>query len=293
MAPRVRLDVTIVDACVRDDHGGSPTGVVLDDPELTDAQRQRIAGLIDTSHVAFIAPEPGRDAGHDVRFFASEGELLGCGHGTVAAQAVLLAGSAAAEYRGQQRTGPRTLEIVAVHDGASFDVWFDQGVVALTNPSDAEQGALLAALGLQPRDLHPDEAVTIASPGTPRLLVPVADADTLRSISPDFGRLTTECQRAGLLGCFVYLPPVETNLVSARMFAPAIGVREDIANANSTGCLAAQLLASRGIASIRCHQGDSLGRPSTITASASQVIDGVRTRVGGRAIIRRQVSLLL
>jgi Phenazine biosynthesis-like protein len=51
------------------------------------------------------------------------------------------------------------------------------------------------------------------------------------------------------------------------MFAPSIGVAEDIANANSTACLAAHL-ARRGITSISVDMGDALGSPSTITASA-------------------------
>ena len=60
---------------------------------------------------------------------------------------------------------------------------------------------------------------------------------------------------------------------AARMFAPSIGVPEDIANANSTACLAAHLAAG-----VAVDMGDSLGRPATITAT--QVADGkpVRTR---------------
>lgn len=61
------------------------------------------------------------------------------------------------------------------------------------------------------------------------------------------------------------------------MFAPSIGVPEDIANANSTACLAADL-AGRGVTEIAVDMGDSLGSPATITASARPVV-----RVGGVA----------
>jgi trans-2,3-dihydro-3-hydroxyanthranilate isomerase len=50
------------------------------------------------------------------------------------------------------------------------------------------------------------------------------------------------------------------------MFAPSIGVPEDIANANSTACLAAHL--GRGLA---VDMGDALGEPATILADARGV----------------------
>jgi predicted PhzF superfamily epimerase YddE/YHI9 len=65
------------------------------------------------------------------------------------------------------------------------------------------------------------------------------------------------------------------------MFAPSIGVPEDIANANSTACLAAHL-ASRGIPRIAADMGDTLGAPATITAAAEP--GGRHVRVGGHAV---------
>jgi trans-2,3-dihydro-3-hydroxyanthranilate isomerase len=50
------------------------------------------------------------------------------------------------------------------------------------------------------------------------------------------------------------------------MFAPSIGVPEDIANANSTACLAAFL--GRELA---VDMGDALGAPSTVVADARGV----------------------
>jgi len=47
--------------------------------------------------------------------------------------------------------------------------------------------------------------------------------------------------------------------VAARMFAPSIGVPEDVANANSTGCLAAHL-AGQGAIELTAEMGESLHR---------------------------------
>lgn len=75
---------------------------------------------------------------------------------------------------------------------------------------------------------------------------------------------------------------------AARMFAPAIGVDEDVANANSTGCLAAHLLDTTGAqtVAIEVEQGDTLGRPASVLASARRGPAGITTRVGGLAVVR-------
>src|SRR5262245_23644707 len=79
------LPVTIVNACLRDGRGGSPTAV-LPDTDLTDAQRREIPARLGTSHAVFVSP-----AGTvtSLRFFTATAELPACGHGTVAALAYL------------------------------------------------------------------------------------------------------------------------------------------------------------------------------------------------------------
>ncbi|MDG4758592.1 PhzF family phenazine biosynthesis protein [Micromonospora sp. WMMD710] len=145
---------------------------------------------------------------------------------------------------------------------------------------------MLAALGVSPHDLATDDVPCVASPGTPRLLVPVRSLPNLLAMRPDLRRLAAECRRLGYLGCFVYhLGPIG-GAATARMFAPAIGVDEDVVNANSTGCLAAHLFASRGQSRIDVEQGHTAGRPSSVFATASATPEGISARVGGMATIR-------
>jgi PhzF family phenazine biosynthesis protein len=270
--------VTIVDACLRGESvgalaGGSPTAVVDDDPAATDAQRAEVPVRAGTSHAAFLGPV-GADGARAVRFFTPGRELTGCGHGTVAAHAVLLRRAGTGRLRSRQFTGGRTFVAVAHARGPAVEVWFDQGTVRVWSPTDEERSAVLAALGLA------EGEVVVASPGTPRYLVRVPDRSALRSLSPDSARVAA----LGGLGCFVYVPPADgTDTAAARMFAPAIGVPEDIANANSTGCLAAHL----GTPLLRVDQGDTLGCPSTVLAACgAEGPDGIRIRVGGLAAIR-------
>ncbi|WP_415952940.1 PhzF family phenazine biosynthesis protein [Streptomyces sp. KLOTTS4A1] len=281
--------VTVVDACVRrDGRGGSPTAVADDDPAATDAHRRALAAAAGTSHAAFLGAERTPDGGRPVRFFTAAAELPGCGHGTVAAQAVRLACAARGELNDRQHTGGRTFDTFAIRRAAGIEVWFDQGLVALRHPAAGERAAVVAALGLTADDAHPAGAPRIASPGAPRMLVPVRDRSALLRVRPHLGRLTAASRRFGLLGCFVYVPPVAGRPGAARMFAPAIGVDEDVANANSTGCLAAHLLDASGARTlaIEVEQGDSLGRPASVLASARSTPAGITTRVGGLAVIR-------
>lgn len=75
------------------------------------------------------------------------------------------------------------------------------------------------------------------------------------------------------------------------MFAPSIGVEEDIANANSAACLAA-LLAGHGLSSITADMGDALGSPAAITAAAP-ALSRAGIRLGGTAMVNRRDTLAL
>jgi predicted PhzF superfamily epimerase YddE/YHI9 len=122
------------------------------------------------------------------------------------------------------------------------------------------------------------------------LLVPVGSRSDLAALDPDFDRLANACDRLGLLGCYVYSAPTPTGRLAARMFAPAIGVAEDIANANSTACLAAHLAGHR-FPGITVDMGDSLGSPATITATARRSPSGTVVRLGGVAEVTKVVRL--
>jgi PhzF family phenazine biosynthesis protein len=131
-------------------------------------------------------------------------------------------------------------------------------------PAPGEPDPVLRALGIGPDLLAP--GTVVAARGRPRLLVPVTSAAALAALAPDFDALRAACDAAGLLGCYVYHGPDRDGRVRARMFAPSIGVPEDIANANSTACLAAHL-STRGRTRLTADMGDALGTPATITAT--------------------------
>ncbi|GAA0240380.1 PhzF family phenazine biosynthesis protein [Actinomadura nitritigenes] len=279
--------VTIVNACRRDAGGGSPTAV-LDDRPMTDAERRAVPVRMGTSHAVFLSPggDERSEAAVSVRFFTAEGELPACGHGTVAALAVLAERAGSDDFRVLLRTSKRVFTGISLRDGDRFKSTFDPGPVELRDATAEECELMLPALGAaRPA---PEDGPRVASVGRPRLLVPVADRAALAALTPDLDRLRAACDALGLLGAYVHA--MDGGRGAARMFAPSIGVPEDIANANSTACLAAHL-AGRGDIEISVDMGDALGAPSAITAAARQGPAGPSVRVGGIATIERTTVL--
>ncbi len=276
-----RLPVTIVDACLRDGRGGSPTAVLWE-TSLGEADRCRVPQSAGTSHAVFVSldePRPGEPE-VSLRFFTATGELPACGHGTVAALAFLARHSGSPEYRATLRAGGRCFAGEATHHAQGACAQFDPGEINLRDGRVEEHDLVLEALGNPPGILAAE--LCVASVGRPRLLVPISSLTALADVRPDYDRLRDACDRLGLLGCYVHSLPPAAGRLAARMFAPSIGVPEDIANANSTACLAARL-AERGSTRISVDMGDSLGRPATITASAQETPSGLQVRVGGVA----------
>jgi trans-2,3-dihydro-3-hydroxyanthranilate isomerase len=260
------MAITMVDACLRDGHGGSPT-VVLDEEDFSPAFRRAAPGRFGASHAVFA--ENG-----SLRFFTAAGELPACGHGTVAALAVLALRAGGAEYEVTLRVSGRSFAgRASVRAGGLVDAAFDPGPIGLRDARPPETALVCAALGVAA------EGTRVATLGRPRMLVALGDPAAVAGLAPDLGRLRDACDQFGLLGCYVYAASGRGNSYAARMFAPSIGVPEDIANANSTACLAAHLGAGVEVA-----MGDAVGSPATVTAS---VRPGGRVLVGGAAVVVR------
>src|ERR687887_878418 len=112
------LNVMVVHACQRAGRGGSPTAVV-DETLLSAAERCAVPVAAGTSHAVFISTEEhgsGRPAAL-LRFFTAAGELPACGHGTVAALAVLAKRSRTREDEAVLRSGGRTFLRQATRGG--------------------------------------------------------------------------------------------------------------------------------------------------------------------------------
>jgi trans-2,3-dihydro-3-hydroxyanthranilate isomerase len=259
--------------------------VIEDQDSFTDDERTRVSAAAGTSHAVFVREV---DGAYVLRFFTTKGELPACGHGTVAAVALLAERSGGNDFQVRLRTATRRFEGRAVRERGRLTASFDFGPVSLRAAEAEEVGAITAQLAIAAGQVTGE--VCVASVGRARMLLPVASRAALATLAPDFEQLKEACDRLGFLGCYVYSIPEANGMSAARMFAPSIGVPEDIANANSTGCLAAYL-AEHGLARLSVDMGDHLGIPATITATVPSDPTGYRVRLGGEAACTGSVSV--
>jgi len=267
----------IVHACLREGRGGSPTAVVPDGA-FTNAECCAVPAAWGTSHAVFVSVHHERVS---LRFFTAEGELPACGHGTVAALAALADRSGVPQYRTTLHASGRSFTGWAVRRPEGFEASFDPGPVTLRETTTPERELILP---LFPAAAGP---AIVASVGRPRMLIAVPTRADLADATPDPDRLREACDLLGLLGCYVYTFPTADGRAAARMFAPSIGVPEDIANANSTACLAAHL-SHQGLTALTVDMGDSLSCPASIITTTETGPAGARVHVGGIATLTTQ-----
>ena len=255
--------------------GGSLTGVVLEPKNLTAQQMQLIAARSSASHVAFLSPN------RTIRFFTQAGELKNCAHATIAAHWLVASREAITEnqtFVQQTQAGPQQVWVEVREK--SYSVRFAQHNVRFVDVADSNAAMLLHALGLETGQV---DDLRIASPGTERFLVAVASREILLGLRPNFSELEQLCQARNSLGCFVYCLE-SAHTAHARMFAPAIGVDEDMINGNSSGCLGSYLLRKqlqegRAVEEVRLEvfQGmafDSLGCVTVTARRAGERLEG-------------------
>jgi trans-2,3-dihydro-3-hydroxyanthranilate isomerase len=249
---------------------GNPLAVVLDGEGIDDAAMQAIAREFNHPETVFVLP-PG-DAGHRarLRIFTPARELPFAGHPTVGT-AVLLGlrdgGGPGHEFVLQEGIGPVrcTLEARgAAHGSARFAL----PQLPAETGSPAEAATLAAALGLAPADVGFGAFRPARwSAGIPITFVPAARLAAVRDCRPDPSRLVAACGDDP-----VYLFCRETadpgHAFHARMFAPALGIREDPATGSAAAAFAGLLAASDRLAdgehAIAIEQGYEMGRPSVI-----------------------------
>ena len=220
---RTLLLVTIVNACLRDGRGGSPTAV-LEEAALTELERRQVPKLTRTSHAVFVSARDG-DAHRSLaslRFFTTTGELPGCGHATVAALAFLAQNAGRDPYHVTLRASERSFAGEATRAGGHVSAVFDPGAVQLRQATVDERVIVLDALGRDRDILVP--GICVASLGRPRLLVPLSTPTAVARLAAGLRPAPRPVRSSRPSG----LPSIRSRdrrASSARMFAPSISAR--------------------------------------------------------------------
>lgn len=278
--------------------GGNPLTVFPEADGLAPATMQRIAAEFGLLQTAFVLPPDDPGATRRLRIFTPGTELPFAGHPTVGA-AYVLARTGHLPMRGEatpvvfeEGVGPVP---VSIHwkEGSVAGATMISPQLPAHGPAPPPLSAIAHVLSLDPHDLRADtfrpEAV---SSGVPFLFVPLRDRETLRRarIDPPRWEQVMHASWAPSICALCFEPDDPEATLSARVFAPGLGVPEDPASGAAASALAGYLAprdsGTDGTLRWRIEQGVDMGRPSRIDLEA-ELKEGklVEVRVGGAAVM--------
>ena len=227
------------------------------------------------------------DGSWTARIFTPAAELPFAGHPTVGA-ALALADAGLIEG-----------DSVVLHEGVGpVAVAVADGVATLTTPAaptavgSADPGDVVAAIGLDLSDLHPELGPRGWSAGVPFTIVAVRDLDALARAEVDLVRWREAVGRSDAPDLYVVTPldGVRGERWRARMFGPGHGHRRGPRHRRGGRCgCAGTWPATAGEARLDggwiIEQGVEMGRPSEIRVQGvRRGAELVAVRVGGRAV---------
>lgn len=292
-----------VDSFTTERFHGNPAGVVPNADGLTDEQMQRIARELNNSETAFIFSARDDTYDAEVRFFTPTTEVPLCGHATIAAHYVrAIEGNLTGTFVQKTKAGLLPVEIVP--EGNDRAVIMTQAEPFVSDPFDQElTGKIAHALGIPPEDIRDDCPVAIASAGHSKIMVGIKSRSQLDSLNPNDAELTEISHTVGCNGYYVFtLSPSEDVLVHGRMFAPAIGIREDPVTGNANGPLGIYLvhfniypeLQSENAFDFSIRQGEAIRRDGGMKVHViKQGGKPVRVQIIGRAVIAFKTEIEL
>ena len=196
------------------------------------------------------------------------------------------------------------LPVEIIPDGDDCAVIMTQAEPFVGDPFDNEMtGRIAHALGILPEDIREDCPVSIASAGHSKIMVGIKSRSLLDKLNPNDAELIGISHDVGCNGYYVFtLSPSEDILVHGRMFAPAIGIREDPVTGNANGPLGIYLvhyhvfpeLQSEDAFDFYIRQGEAIHRDGGMKVHVEkQCGNPVKVQIIGRAVIAFKTEIEL
>ncbi|HEX6472450.1 MAG TPA: PhzF family phenazine biosynthesis protein [Streptosporangiaceae bacterium] len=262
------MRILVVDAFTDRPFGGNPAGVCLLDGPADPAWMQRLAAEMKHAETAFVRRVDAAGADYELRWFTPKVEVALCGHATLA--------TAHALYTTGAVPSDRPIRFQTLHSGvltvrrAAADR-LEMDFPAVPAAPVAAPESLAAALGVTP--------VWTGRNAQNDILAVLDDAETVRKLSPDHGRLAAIEAR----GICVTAPDAPPYDFVSRFFAPSVGIPEDPVT-GSAHCMLAPYWADRlGRLTMTGYQASERGGAVgvavrgdvvTLTGQAVTVLDG-------------------
>jgi trans-2,3-dihydro-3-hydroxyanthranilate isomerase len=278
-----------VDAFTTRPLGGNPCAVVFDCADLNDDTMLAIAKEMNLSETSFVwRMEDGR---FRARYFTPAEEIPLAGHPTIATICALI-DSGRLNLEGDYlrlplvlRDGPVEVEIFAKNDKVDRVVMSQRKpqFLATYHPSD-----VLPAFGLDESDLLPNTVIQTVSTGTPQLMIPIKDQESLRKATPDLEKYAALRNASDFFSPHLFcLQGVEHGATFARDFGLPPDTLEDPYTGSATGGMAAYLWHYGLIESpiFIAEQGHWMSRPGQGYVEVVGPRDDIQTvKVGGAAV---------
>lgn len=244
--------------------GGNPALVVIDGP--VDAAARLALARERALTCVFVDPAGAPDVAATLDFIYPHTRSPLCLHATLAAARVL--------FERRESDAPLTVKsathgqhLILSREGADIFV----GLAPQQAPDIAIDAALPARLLAAP-GLQLASAPVIASVGSPKLLLEVADADTLHALVPDLPAIVAWGREHGVSGCYVWCRVGEGEY-EGRNFNHLEPKLEDSATGVAAGALTVAI--KHGLL---LRQGRATGRDCLIRT----MVGGGAVQVGGR-----------
>lgn len=252
------LPLYIIDAFADRPFAGNPAAVCLLDRPRDEDWMQALAGEMNLSETAFVAPT---DAGFGLRWFTPKVEVALCGHATLASAHVLYE-TGRVKPRDTVRFHTKSGELTVKRAGDELEMDFP---AVGAEPCDAPPG-LAVALGVQP---------SYVGRNGMDYLVELADEATVRALTPDLAKLAALPVRGVIVTAASSTPSAD---FISRFFAPRAGVPEDPVTGSAHCALGPHWAAKLGKDDLVGYQASPRG--GTVRVG----VRGGRVLLGGRAI---------
>jgi trans-2,3-dihydro-3-hydroxyanthranilate isomerase len=269
---------------------GNPLAVVLDAGGLETAAMQAIAREFNHPETVFVLPPAERAHRARVRIFTPARELAFAGHPTVGTAVLLgLRDGAAAGREIVLEEGIGAVRcVLEAGAGVAGRVRFALPQLPAEAGAAPDNATIAAALGIAAAEIgFEDFAPSRWSAGNPFTFVPLAGLDVMARCNPDRPDFGAAFGTGGAyLFCRETVEP--GHAFHARMFAPAMGVREDPATGSAAAAFVGVLAphVGEGAHTLAIEQGYEMGRPSLIQlAMTMQAGKLVSATIAGDAVI--------